>query len=651
MAPKLETPGEPGVTSADTSNSKVTTTAVLRVPDVAPDTDPLTAALAYAEAGWYVAPVKRGSKSPGSILGKAWPRRTSRDLKVITAWFAGTDYGIALHCGRSGAVVLDVDRPERAAEWLTAALDAHGVPFQSSRPDQPHRGHLVYAMPPGRTIGNPKIPGGAGEVRGLNGVIVVAPSAHKDGGEYRWQRVGPVPELPADIAEQLPAGKPGEDAATDAAVGAFLDKHRGGLTEDGWRGPVRELARAIAAGESRHESAVKSTVWAMDEAAADCYAAKPALVELKRVFLDAVVQKRKGMPDDRVRTDAESRDEWRGIVAWAVGQALAKTPEQIKAKYAAFQQHWSPTEVNTTDRCAGADAADQSTPLSGSETGGGDEVTLVYAGQLLTRSDLRSLPEPEPLIDNVLDKGTLAYLYGRWGTLKTFVALDWALCVATGKPWQSRRSSQCRVLYVVGEGAFGFKGRVAAWEAAWRTSIGDDEIDILPVAVNLSNTLDVANLCVLVQSGGYGFVIIDTLSRCMVGADENSAKDCGVVVAAMTRVLACTPHGRGVVLGVHHAGKDGKTFRGSSVFEAAADTVYFSGRDDGETAVTLKREKRKDGPEHDAHQLAFDPIPGTDSGVLKLSHGAWDTPGTDTFTAKLRSIWSQHFGTTGASVS
>jgi hypothetical protein len=58
--------------------------------------------------------------------------------------------------------------------------------------------------------------------------------------------------------------------------------------------------------------------------------------------------------------------------------------------------------------------------------------------------------------------------------------------------------------------------------------------------------------------GGHDFIILDTLARCMVGADEDSAKDCGIVVDALTRLLSHTPGGRGVALGVHHAGKDGK---------------------------------------------------------------------------------------------
>ncbi|RDH75924.1 hypothetical protein DVS77_24700 [Mycolicibacterium moriokaense] len=34
---------------------------------------------------------------------------------------------------------------------------------------------------------------------------------------------------------------------------------------------------------------------------------------------------------------------------------------------------------------------------------------------------------------NVLDQGTVALLYGKWGTAMTFIALDWAASVATGR--------------------------------------------------------------------------------------------------------------------------------------------------------------------------------------------------------------------------
>jgi hypothetical protein len=276
-----------------------------------------------------------------------------------------------------------------------------------------------------------------------------------------------------------------------------------------------------------------------------------------------------------------------------------------------------------------------------SEAAESDNGEPIYAASILTRSALRNLPDPEPLIDNVLDQGTVALLYGKWGSAKTFIALDWAASVGTERRWQGRETARRRALYVVGEGAFGFKGRIAAWENGWHTDISDDDLHILPFAVNLTNHAQVDNLAALIDWGGYGFVVLDTLARCMVGADENSAKDCGIVIDSMTRLLACTPAGRGVLLGVHHAGKDGTTLRGSSVFEGAADTVYFAERDGG--LITLTREKRKDGPEHDRHELTVDPIDGTHSAVMSKKN----VPAASG-TERLLAVFDEQFSQIGA---
>ena len=94
----------------------------LHIPDDINELDPLTAALAYASAGWYVLPVRTGTKHPGSVVGDSWPALSSRDPKTIAGWFAGTSHGIALHCGRSGAVVLDVDDPDNIPDEVAAAI-------------------------------------------------------------------------------------------------------------------------------------------------------------------------------------------------------------------------------------------------------------------------------------------------------------------------------------------------------------------------------------------------------------------------------------------------------------------------------------------------------------------------------------------------
>ena len=107
--------GRPSVTTetAQQPASRATASVPLTVPVIDAGADVLTAALAYAAAGIYVLPVARGSKNPGSVVGKNWHTKSSRDPQQIAAWFAGADHGIALHCGRSGLVVFDVDKSSK----------------------------------------------------------------------------------------------------------------------------------------------------------------------------------------------------------------------------------------------------------------------------------------------------------------------------------------------------------------------------------------------------------------------------------------------------------------------------------------------------------------------------------------------------------
>ncbi len=93
----------------------------LNVPSVA-GLDLSSAALAYADAGWFVLPIVMGLKHPGSVLGKGWPVQSSRDDAQIARWFARGDYGLALHVGRLGVVAFDVNDPEPMPAPLREAL-------------------------------------------------------------------------------------------------------------------------------------------------------------------------------------------------------------------------------------------------------------------------------------------------------------------------------------------------------------------------------------------------------------------------------------------------------------------------------------------------------------------------------------------------
>ena len=132
---------------------------------------------------------------------KRWPTKSTRDPKVIAAQWTGTDHGIALDLGRSGLVVIDVDKPELLPAWLQTALADVGGPYQSTRPDAGGRGHHIFRQPAERQIGcSPGRLAGMGlDVRGVGGVIILAPTFPPDGGEYRWQTGGAITELPEVI--------------------------------------------------------------------------------------------------------------------------------------------------------------------------------------------------------------------------------------------------------------------------------------------------------------------------------------------------------------------------------------------------------------------------------------------------------------------
>lgn len=260
--------------------------------------------------------------------------------------------------------------------------------------------------------------------------------------------------------------------------------------------------------------------------------------------------------------------------------------------------------------------------------------------RVLDRSQLANLPSPEPLIDNTLDLRTVSLLVGAWATGKSFLALDWSLCIATGKAWQGRDVARGRVLYVAAEGAYGLQKRVNAWEVAWQTKVDPDAFYVLPMAVQIASRNSLANLLTITSELQPRLIVVDTLARCAVGLDENSSKDMGLFVRGLDKIRDSM--NAGTVLAVHHTGKDKTTARGSSAIEGAMDAVYQLRGDS--RLMKLERSKRKDGPVHDQKTLCLEEVPGTDSVVV--STGRVDMTRT---LERLMSGFVSTFGTTGAS--
>jgi AAA domain len=230
-------------------------------------------------------------------------------------------------------------------------------------------------------------------------------------------------------------------------------------------------------------------------------------------------------------------------------------------------------------------------------------------------------------------------LFGPSGVGKSFLALDWSACIATGLAWYGRESKPGPVVYIAAEGAGGLYPRVSAWQTARGTPPGD--IRFIPEAINLLQPADTqtAENAIARLADPPALIVVDTMARCMVGGDENSARDVGQFIAAVDR-LRLTFDSAALV--VHHTGKDGADERGSSALRGAADMMHAL-KPAGANA-RLECVKAKDAAPYDPWRLHLQPT--AESCVLRL--GTNDGRMSPHERAILETV-SEVFGTDGAS--
>jgi len=210
--------------------------------------------------------------------------------------------------------------------------------------------------------------------------------------------------------------------------------------------------------------------------------------------------------------------------------------------------------------------------------------------------ELKRMPPVEWVVDGLLTQYGFSVMYGAPASGKSFIALDMALSVATGRPWQGQPVKQSAVCYIAAEGVGGFGKRIAAWDAHNNVNSDDAPMFLINTAVKFREEEDVTKLLATIDKVAedegvtFGLVIVDTVARALLGGDENSATDMGLFVEACDVIKA---HTGGAVMGVHHAGKDTtRGMRGSTALLGGVDTSLLVGK--SEEYVTLRTEKQKD---------------------------------------------------------
>ena len=297
----------------------------LFVPDLSSRMSIGEAALAYANAGWYLLPIDPNTKHAGSVVGVGWPDKSSRDPKQIESWFRpGTNYGIAVHLGKSGAIAFDVDDPSQLPHRLREWITLENVPFQSTRTGDPLRGHYIFATPEGSNYGNSKglLKGAWGEVRGKNGIIVVSPTSHSkhaEGGQYVWKRTDVVPLLPYALQRLLPEARYQSAQSIDIAeADAFFANYSESKCEHILENRLAEGRTWFLRG-SRHDACRDLLLVCMKDARAGLYSAKTAVESITKLFFSI-------KPQDQWSSPREFVD----MVLWVIAQVLKLPDDEIE---------------------------------------------------------------------------------------------------------------------------------------------------------------------------------------------------------------------------------------------------------------------------------------------------------------------------------
>jgi len=184
------------------------------------------------------------------------------------------------------------------------------------------------------------------------------------------------------------------------------------------------------------------------------------------------------------------------------------------------------------------------------------------------------LTDTKPLkwiIKGIMPQDSLMMIHGPSGGGKSFVALDMAMAIATGKTeWCGHKVHAGPIAYLAGEGHHGIKLRLQAWARHHKTTQADfwlsDRGTDLNTPEGFREVVEALQQCPKSPSA----IFIDTLHRFLAG-DENSAQDAKTMIdacAELSRMFNCT------IILVHHTGVSEEAqhrARGSSAWRGALD--------------------------------------------------------------------------------
>ena len=465
------------------------------------------AAATYAALGWHTFPVQ------GKRPLVPWRESSTTDPATHSMWWdvEHPDAGIAIDCGKSGLVVIDVDDNEsfdQFARTLIVDGDLSSEQLDTFTQFTPSGGmHLVFSAPASNVKNSVSKLAPGVDVRAGGGYIVGSPSAGYSlnvplDAEAITDSLRTLPDifetLCATPAEPEPAPTP--------------DFKPSGVTRAEWG--QRRLDENVLAILNAQPGTRNQT---LNTAALKIFrAVKGGHVDHKQAW-DAV--REAGLQCGLTATEVDR------TMASAWGAAEPAHPEEREM-----------TRNSLSPR---------------------PETKSMF--RALSIEEIQQLPPPKWLLKNRLPEGQ-TWIYGEPGAGKSFLALDWAASVA---------STGLNVIYFIGEGVTGFARRVSAWRSIHGRDLST--FRVVPQAPHLLDAQSVAALEATVDAWSPSLIIVDTFARSLVGGEENSARDVGMAIDALDTLWR---ERQVSSLVIHHSNKGGTSERGSSAIRGAADATW-----------------------------------------------------------------------------
>lgn len=253
--------------------------------------------------------------------------------------------------------------------------------------------------------------------------------------------------------------------------------------------------------------------------------------------------------------------------------------------------------------------------------------------KLLSYAEMEAMPEPEWLVEGVIQKRSAALLFGRSNSFKSFIAIDLGLSVQTGAAWHGKATAGGGVLFVATEGANGVgRLRIPAWYEHHHVIHGQRGAFLYPKEIRLDVADEVTALIeAMTVHGPFELVVLDIFGGTMAGS-EIEDKTARAWVHGIQRLLRET--GTAVLTVAHTGWQDDSRARMHTHFWGSFDTrLKVEGDKDALTAsLTVERHKDADS----TGQWGFRLETTGDSLVPVLDDSAIVSKATKTISAKLR---------------